>query len=154
MSKILKGVFVPLVISLLCGFVCGKCVYGIYEDDVLGKLNSSRLYLLHGDTYLTYDVMRRENGSNNYVYYVDDDGYKTVFGITKDLDNVEKIKGIYSDELDVLEYYVSNDKLNSKQDEYDNMIKDTVDNDEVRKVVNNILNMYKEDGSVRLVLID
>ena len=154
MKKMIKGIFAPLVVSVFVGFVCGKVVYGIYKDDVEGILDSSRLYLLHGDTYLTYDGMRKENISNNYVYYVDDNGYKTVFGITKNIDNAEKINKLYDNDLDILEYYISNDKLNNKQDEYDNLLKDTSNNDKVREIVNNILNMYKEDDTVRLVLID
>ena len=154
MKKLIKGIFVPLVISILFGFVCGKFVYGIYKDDFEGVLNSSRLYLLHGNTYLTYDVMRKENVNNNYVYYVDDNSYKTVFGITKNRDNAEKINKLYNNDLDILEYYVSNDKLNNKQEEYDNILMNEFNNDKVLEVVNNILNMYKEDDSVRLVLID
>lgn len=154
MKKIMKGIFVPLIVSVLFGFVCGKFVYGIYKDDVDGMLNSSRVYLLHGNTYATYDGMRKENISNNYVYYVDDNEYKTVFGITKNMDNAEKINKLYDNGLNILEYYISNDKLNNKQDEYDNLLKDTSNNEKVMEVVNNILNMYKEDDTVRLVLID
>lgn len=154
MKKVVKGIFVPLVVSILFGFICGKFVYGIYKDDFDNVLNSSRLYLLHGDTYLTYDVMKKENINNNYVYYVDDNGYKTVFGITKNMDNALKINKLYNNDLSILEYYVSNDKLNNKQDEYDNILMEEYNDDKVMKVVNDILDMYKEDNTVRLVLID
>ena len=154
MKKLIKGIFVPLLVSILFGFVCGKFVYGIYIDDFNNVLNSSRLYLLHGDTYLTYDVMREENVNNNYVYYVDDNGYKTVFGITKNIDNAEKINKLYNNDLNILEYYISNDKLNDKQEEYDNILMKESNDDKVLEVVNNILDMYKEDDTVRLVLID
>lgn len=40
-------------------------------------------------------VFVKENDSNNYVYYVYGEGYKTVVGITKDYKNVYKIKKIY-----------------------------------------------------------
>ena len=154
MKKIFKGIFAPLILSVLCGFVCGKFVYGIYKDDIGNKFNSSLVYLLEGKTYLTYDGMRSENRDGNYVNYVDDFGYKTLFGITKNIDNVEKIKSLYDRDLDVLEYYVSNEKISNKQDEYDVMLNDSVGEDNIRVVVNDILNMYKEDDTVRLVLID
>ena len=32
--------------------------------------------------------------SNNYVYYRDDDGYKTVVGITRNEDNIDKILNV------------------------------------------------------------
>lgn len=153
MKKIVKSIMVPVIMSMLFGFVCGKYIYSIYKDDIQDKFNSSLVYLLEGDTYLTYDGMRKENGSENYVYYVDDKGYKTVFGITKDKDNVNKINDLYNDGLNVFEYYVSNDKLNDKQEEYDTLLKNSRPED-MKKVLNNILDMYKEDDTIRLVLID
>lgn len=145
---------IPFVVSVLFGFACGKFVYGIYRDDIGNKFNSSLIYLLEGKTYLTYDGMRKENNNGNYVYYVDDSGYKTVFGITKNVDNVEKINNLYNNDLNVLKYYVSNEKISNKQDEYDDLLLDSEDEDNIRSVLNNILNMYKEDDTVRLVLID
>jgi putative aminopeptidase FrvX len=58
-----------------------------------------------------------------------------VFGITKNIDNAEKINKLYDNDLDILEYYISNDKLSNKQDEYDNILKDTSSNDKVMEVV-------------------
>lgn len=145
---------IPFLVSILFGFMCGKFVYRIYKDDISDKFNSSLVYLLEGETYLTYDGMRKDNGLGNYVYYVDESGYKTVFGITKDIDNVDKINNLYNDDLNVYEYYVSNDKLNDKQDEYDIMLKDSVLEADIKSVLDNILNMYKEDDTVRLILID
>ena len=153
MKKIIRGIFVPLVVSMLFGFVCGKLVYQVYNDKLETKLTSSRLYLVQNGEYLTYDSMREENSGNNYVYYKDEDGYKTVIGITRDEDNIDKIKSLYSDTVKVEEYYVSNELLNEKQDEYDKMLSDTDDVYEVKEVVDNILNLYREDETIRLVLV-
>ena len=154
MKKIFSGVFIPLVISIIFGFVCGKMVYKIYGDEVESKLSSSRLYLIHGGSYLTYDSMREENNGNNYVYYKDDNGYKTVLGITRNEDNIKKIKQLYSDNMNVMEYYIPNDLLNEKQNEYDKILNNTDDLREVREIVDNILNLYREDGAIKLVLVE
>jgi len=153
MKKIVKGVFVPLVISMVFGFVCGKLVYRVYGDDVLNKLKSSKLYLIQNGEYLTYDNMREENNGNNYVYYKDEDGYKTVVGITRDEDNIDKIKSLYSDSVSVEEYYVSTDLLDDKQNEYDLQLANTDDIYEVKEVVDNILNLYREDETIKLILV-
>ena len=153
MKKIIKGIGVPLVVSILFGFICGKLVYQVYNDDVESKLSSSRLYLIESGEYLTYDSMREENSGNNYVYYKDEDGYKTVVGITRDEDNIDKIKSLYSDNMRVEEYYVSNDLVNEKQNEYDLMLNNTDDLYEVKEVVDNILNLYREDETIKLVLV-
>ena len=139
---------------MLFGFVCGKLVYSVYDEEVESKLSSSRIYLVQNGKYTTYDSMREENSGNNYVYYMDEEGYKTVVGITRDEANVEKIKKLYSDSVSVEEYYVSSELLNDKQNEYDLMLSNTDDVYEVRKVVDNILSLYRKDDTIRLVLVN
>ena len=152
MKKIIKGIFIPLVISMIFGFICGKLVYSVYGNDVENKLSSSKLYLIENGEYLTYDSMREENNGNNYVYYKDEDGYKTVVGITRNEENIDKIKSLYSDNLEVEEYYISTELLNNKQNEYDLQLSNTDDIYEVKAVVDNILNLYREEDTIRLVL--
>lgn len=152
MKKVIRGILFPLVISIICGFICGKLVYSVYNEDIENRFSSSKLYLIENGSYLTYDNMREENSGNNYVYYKDDDGYKTVVGITKNEDNINKIKSLYSDTVRVEEYYISSDLLNDKQIEYDMMLSNTDDLYEVREVVDNILNLYREEDTIKLIL--
>ena len=152
MKKIFKGIFIPLVLSVLFGFVSAKLIYGVYQDDMEKKLSSSKLYLIENGKYLTYDNMREENNGNNYVYYKDEDGYKTVVGITRDYDNIDKIKSLYSDSVKIEEYYISTELLNDKQNEYDGQLSKTDDVYEIREVVDNILNLYREEDTIKLVL--
>jgi len=152
MKKIFKGIFVPLVVSIIFGFVCGKLVYNVYDEDLEVRLSSSKLYLIENGKYLTYDNMREENSGNNYVYYKDDEGYKTVVGITRNEENINKIKQLYSDSVKVEEYYISTELLNDKQNEYDLQLSNTDDLYEVKEVVDNILNLYREEDTIKLVL--
>jgi len=152
MKRILKGYIIPLVVSVIFGFISAKLVYSVYNDDVEKKLSSSKLYLIENGVYLTYDNMREENNGNNYVYYKDDDGYKTVVGITKDYDNIDKIKSLYSDSVKIEEYYISSELLDDKQNEYDLLLSKTDDVYEVKEVVDNILNLYREEDTIKLVL--
>lgn len=152
MKEIIKSLFVPLFVSILFGFICGKLVYSVYKDDVENKLSSSKIYLIQNGEYLTYEGMREENSGNNYVYYMDEDGYKSVVGITRNEDNIDKIKSLYNDTVSVHEYYVSTELLNDKQNEYDLMLANTNDIYEVKEVVDNILDLYREDNTIRLVL--
>jgi len=152
MKKILKSYLIPLIISVLFGFISAKLVYSVYNDDVENKLSSSKLYLIENGKYLSYDTMREENNGNNYVYYKDEDGYKTVVGITRNYDNIDKIKSLYSDSVNVEEYYISSELLDDKQNEYDLLLSKTDDVYEVKEVVDNILNLYREKDTIKLVL--
>lgn len=151
MKKILKGIFVPVFMAILVGFVGGRFVYKTYRDNLYDRFSSSRLYLIEKGEYDSIDLMREENSGNNYVYYKDNDKYKTVVGITKKFDNVDKIKKLYSDNLSVMEYYVANDIIDSKQQEYDDELAQASDIQEVREVVDNILNLYRSDDNIRLI---
>ena len=141
MRKKVLGIIIPVIISIIFGYVCGKFVYKTYRDNLYDNLKSKRLYLVQKGKYDSYDEMREDNNGNNYVYYQDEDGYKTVVGITMYYDNVDKIKKLYSDKLEVSEYYVSNDFFNNKQNEYDDELTNTNDIYEVKEVVDNILNL-------------
>ena len=66
--------------------------------------------------------------------------------------NITEYKGILENIVHDSLYVL--DKHNDKQEEYDNILMEESNNDKVKEVVNNILNMYKEDDTVRLVLID
>lgn len=154
MKKMFRGICVPLVVSMVFGFISAKLVYRLYGDEVQNKLSSSKLYLIQNGKYLTYDSMREENSGNNYVYYKDEDGYKTIIGITRNENNIDKIKSLYSDNVSVEEYYVSNELLNEKQNEYDMILASANDIYEVKEVVDNILNLYRENDSISLVLVN
>ena len=154
MRKKVLGIIIPVIISIIFGYVCGKFVYKTYRDNLYDNLKSKRLYLVQKGKYDSYDEMREDSNGNNYVYYQDEDGYKTVVGITMYYDNVEKIKKLYSDKLEVSEYYVSNDFFNNKQNEYDDELTNTNDIYEVKEVVDNILNLYRSDDSIKLISIN
>ena len=154
MRKKVLGIIIPVIISIIFGYVCGKFVYKTYRDNLYDNLKSKRLYLVQKGKYDSYDEMREDNNGNNYVYYQDEEGYKTVVGITMYYDNVDKIKKLYSDKLEVSEYYVSNDFFNNKQDEYDDELMNTNDIYEVKEVVDNILNLYRSDDSIKLISIN
>lgn len=153
MKKKILGIVIPFILALILGMICGRYVYKTYRDNIYGDLSSSRLYLIQGGKYEDYNEMREENYGSNYIYYQDEDGYKTVVGITRKYDNISKIKSLYSDDLKVMEYYLPREYLDSRQDEYDLELSDVSDLYQVRKVVDNILDLYRKDDTIKLISI-
>lgn len=150
----IKSVMGPLFFAMLFGFLLGKFVYYIYSDDIVSELRSSKIYLIQNGEYSSYDDMREGNISNSYVYYKDNDKYKSVVGITKNEDNVDKIKNLYNDELVVSEYYVSTDLINDKQNYYDSELAKADNLKEVTNILSDILDLYKEDEAIRLFFLE
>lgn len=154
MKKVFKGLFIPIFVAIICGYIGGKFVYKTYHDNLYNSLKSSKLYLIENGEYEDINIMREENSKNNYVYYKDDDKYKSVVGITKDYKNIDKIKSLYSDNLYVLEYYLPNDNIDSKQDEYEKLLYNASNTKDIKEAVDNILNLYRNDDFIRLISIN
>lgn len=152
MKNKIKNILIPLIISIILGIISAKSIYKIYEEDIETRLTSSKIYLLENGSYKNYDDMRKENIKNSYVYYKDKDLYKSVIGITKDKDNIEKIKTIFDDSIVIEEYYISSDIINNKQKEYDEILKKAQNTKEATKIINDIIELYKENNSINLIL--
>lgn len=151
-KKLLKVVF-PLFLSLVFGVICGRLVYGIYDKKLEADVNGEKIYLIQSGAYSTYDKMVDYTLLSNYVYYEDDGLYKSIIGITENYDNIEKIKNTYNSNVIVKEYYSKDKKLNDKIKEYDILIKNTNDNTEIKKIISEVLALYK-DNNATLIEID
>lgn len=154
MKRILNGVIIPVIIAIILGYLAGKYVFKEYRHNLYNELSSSRLYLVENGEYETIESMREDNSRNNYVYYKDDDKYKTVVGITRKYNNIDKIKSLYSDNLKVYEYYVARDNLSSKQEEFDDKLNNAANIKEVREAVDSILALYRNDDNIRLIKLN
>ncbi len=153
MKKILKRVFTPIIISIVLGGICGRIIYKIYKEDIENKFSSQKIYLLQSGAYNSYESMKENNTNNNYLYYIEDNMYKSVIGITKDYQNANKIKNIYPKDLVIKEYYLSTNKVSEKQDEYDKMLSHEQDENKEWDIINNIINLYKNDEKMKLIEI-
>lgn len=144
----------PIFLSVICGSVCGKIVYQVYDSNIEEDINGEKIYLIQAGAYSTYDNMVDNTSVNNYVYYEDDDGlYKAIIGITEDKDNIEKISKSYGEDVIVSEYYSKDQILNNKIKEYDEMISASENKEEIQKFVLEVLTLYKDNDNSTLVKI-
>lgn len=154
MKKKLKKVLFPIFLSVVCGGICGRLVYSIYDKKLDEEFGGKTIYLIQSGAYSTYDNMVKNSLLSNYVYYEDDDGlYKSIVGLTEDYDNIEKIKNTYKEKVIISEYYSRDEELNKKIKEYDIKIKKSNNNDEIREIVLEMLKLYK-DRNITLVQIE
>ena len=154
MKKKLKKVLFPCFLSVICGAICGRLVYSIYDKKLDEDLNIKKIYLIQSGAYSTYDNMLNQTLLSNYVYYEDDDGlYKSIVGITEDYNNIEKIKNTYKADVLISEYYSDDKELNQKLKEYDQKIKQTNDEKQIKQLVAEMLALYK-DKNTTLIQMD
>lgn len=147
-----KKVVIPVFISILCGGICGKIVYNIYDENDTFLTNST-MYLLQAGAYSSYDNMRANTMGNNYVYYEDDGLYKAIIGITSSYDNIEKIKNAYNGEVIVNEYYLNDIELSNKISKLDKELSKEEDSNNIKEIINSMLALYKE-GNINLTKVN
>lgn len=143
MKKIIRKVLLPIFTSVICGFICGKLVYEIYDNKIEEEFKGEKIFLIQAGAYETYDKMINNTLVNNYVYYEDEDGFfKSIIGITEKEKNIEKIKNTYGKEVVVNEYYSKDEELNKKIKNYDEILSKLDNKNEIQKTVLDMLNLY------------
>lgn len=154
MIKTIKKAIIPIFLSIICGGICGKLVYDIYEPEIESTMASKKIYLIQVGAYSSYDSMVNNTLVNNYIYYEDKDGlYKAVIGVTENYDNISKIASTYSGDVIVSEYYSSDNEMNTKIEEFDKKISEIDNTTEVKKLILEMLNLYKDRDDSTLIKI-
>ena len=96
-------------------------------------------------------VIGFKNPSN--IYYEDDGLFKAIIGITENYDNISKIQSTYKGESIVSEYYSDNEELNKKIKEFDKKIDKSDDVNEIKNIVLEMINLYKDNDDNTLIKI-
>ena len=143
----------PIFLSIICGFLCGRLMFSIYEDRGDDILNSNVIYLLEDKSYNDYDSMKSNTNISSYIYYEDNGKYNTVIAMTKNKDNIDKIKSVYNDELIIEKYLLGDEDINDKINKYDLEISNTNDKEEIKILVSDIIDTYKDKEDIKMIKI-
>ena len=153
MKNKIKKVVIPIFLSVVCGTICGRLMFSIYEEKGYNILNSNTVYLLEDSIYEDFDTMKANTISANYIYYEEDGKYNAVIAMTKNKDNIDKIKKVYNKELKVTEYLLNNEEINTKIEEYDNRLLSIDNTDEIKELIVEMINIYKDREDIKMVKI-
>ena len=151
MIKKIKKMLMPLFISTICGCICGYLVYDIYTKNLQTALTNDKVYLIESGTYDTYDLMRINSDAQDYIYFEEDGNYKTIVGMTKNLENVSKIKQACQKDSLVQEYLVNDSDLNALIESYDSEIANLKDVEEIKTKVQELLTKIKDNDNLKLL---
>jgi len=153
MKEILKKAMIPIFLSVICGCICGRVVYKIYLGNIDLSYDYNLIYLIQSGAYSNYNSMRANTIGYNYVYYEEDNLFKTIIGITKNKENIEKIKEIYDEDVIITEYYIKDKKINNKIIEYDNLLLKEENSDKIKEIVSKTLSLYKNELNTKLIKV-
>ena len=141
---------IPTALSITIGLYLGKLIYNNYENklELEQTFNSSNtVYFLQQGVYSTKESMSENaSGLTDYIYVLDEDKYRVFIGITTDKEVVEKIKSIYADKgMDIYakEEVIDDSAFIEKLKEYDKLIIDSADTNEILNYENQIMKEYE-----------
>lgn len=143
----------PIFLSVICGALCGRLMFSIYEDQASNTLNSNVIYLLEDSSYNDYDSMKMDVISSKYIYYEEDGKFIPVVAFTRNKDNIDKIRKVYDKELTISKYLLGDDSIIKTIDEYDNKLSNASDSDEIRNIIMEMITLYQDDDKAKIAKI-
>lgn len=145
----MKKYFWSIFLSIIVGIYLGKFTLKQYSDLSVFPVsyNSDIVYFIQYGVYSNEEVMRESMSSfSYYIYDKDDDGYHTYIGITKSLENAEKIKEYFINkgyDIYVKENNISSSVFISVLSQYDLLLSEA-SGEAIDDICNQILSSYEE----------
>ena len=142
----MKNNLLTILLSILIGFLLTKFTFNQYETDynLTTVFNSSEEV-----TFLKLGIFDKLDNIDitNYIYNTIDNKYHVYIGITKDKDNIKKIKELYKEtEYDITETTISIDNKEFIEilTQYDLLLNEVTDSEVIKTISTSILSKYEE----------
>lgn len=140
-----------MIIAILIGAVLGNFLFEQYKlesESVIREVNST--YFLMEGSYSTEDQANKAVTDNNiktYLIVKEDANYIVYLAITKDNDNLDKLKKLYNDlgiNCSIKKMSASNEEFLAMLEQMDILLNKTSSNDEILAINEVVLANYQE----------
>lgn len=145
----MKKFIITVLIAILIGYIYGKIVFNQYDKKLEKVFNQTEtLYFLQQGVYSNKEnVLKYANKINYYLVIKDDDFYRVYVGITKNKNNINKIKEIYTNsgnEIYVREIASSNAGFFEVLNQYDMLLESVEGENQILQIQKQVLSKYEE----------
>ena len=147
----IKKYIIPTLLALITGIILGKFVLNQYEFEgqIIPTINASKqAYFIQQGVYSSKENMEKNTSSfPYYIYMQENDKYYVYIGITFLEENMNKIKGYYEEKgytTYVKQININNDDFITVLEQYDILLRETMDSEVVGTVCSQVLNKYEE----------
>ena len=142
----MKKIIILGIIYIIIGFYIGKF---IFKDNIINKYKKEeRYYFLQEGVYTNKNILQTNLVNlNKKIIDYNNNKYYVYVGITKDLEVAEKIIKIYEKEgynITILEKGLSSEEFSTNVNQFDLLIKDTKDNNQILTIEEVVLANYEE----------
>lgn len=141
-----KNFVIPLVISIVLGFISAQIVYSTYRKNL--ENTDYNVYLIQAGSYNNKDDLEKDFSlDDEYIILEEDDVYNVYVGMTTDLINANKIKNLYSNknyDTYIKPTVVNNIEFVSNLEQYDILMSEVDDEENIISINDVILSSYEE----------
>lgn len=133
-----------LLIVMLMGIVFASFLLYKYKSKDKGIVNTETVYLIQIGAYQNYEnVVKVTKTLPNYVIIEEDGTAKIIVGITKDDNNLEKLKQNYEN-IYIREEQIDNKEFLDYLTKYDYLLNETNNSETIKEINHKVLNKYDE----------
>jgi len=143
MVKLMNKKIIMICITL--GSIFAFILYFLYKKNY-EEIIIERVYMLQIGAYENYDnVVKITKNLDNYLIKKEDKYYKIIIGITKNTENLEKLKEIYKDyNIYIKEEDITDEDFLNVLVKFDYLLNETNDEKIIKAILKEVINKYKE----------
>lgn len=142
----MKKYLFPIILAIILGYLCANYVLALYEED---NIKNNTIYFLQVGAYKNKESTLDEfRNLNNKLTLKEDNKYYTYIGITSSLKQANRIKEIYKSnniEVYIKEKENTNNGFLTALEQYEILLKNRNDFNEINSVLQTILATYEEE---------
>ncbi len=143
-----KKTIISFLVAIIIGIIIGKYIYNGYLNEKKNVINNDEyVYLMQYGVYSNNDYMVENTKKlKDYFYYVDDDKYHVLIGVTKNKDLKDKIIGAQGidDNIYMKKVNVDDNTFLETLSQYDNLVSSTDNKSTILTAEKQILSKYEE----------
>lgn len=144
----MKKIIIWSLLFILLGFLLGEFIFADKIELIKKLQKGDTYYFLEEGVYKDYDNIKNNLADiGKRIIINKDSNYHVYVGITKDLEVLEKLKKIYEDKnirIYPKEIVLTSNFFSANVDQFDLLIKDTNDTDQILTIEEVVLSNYEE----------
>ncbi len=136
---------IAVIVAILLGFLSAQIVYSNYRENLVSS--DYNAYMIQIGIYDNEENLNNLINNDNYLIMEEEGKYAVYAGITTDLINANKIKQLYEDkeiETKIKPIIIDNIEFLSNLEQYDILISEVDNEDNIISINDVILSSYKE----------
>ncbi len=140
---------IPVALCILIGFFMGTFLLKQYDIKTdVASLTGENIYFLQTGVFSSIDSMKEAmKNTSYYIYTKENNMYYSYIAITKNKNNLDKLKDYYKKEgydIYVREMFISNISFLTVLEQYDLLLNETTDTNVIKSIENQVLSKYEE----------